>query len=66
MPEYVTCLSDALLTAQWCSALFICLMYLLPPVNIQKVIFPGKSRRELVAGLAGLAAVGLLITDFFI
>ena len=48
------------------SAVFICLMYLLPPVNIQKVIFPGKSRRELVAGLAGLAAVGLLITDFFI
>jgi len=45
-------------------AVFICLMYAAPPVNIQEVILPGNGRRWLVAGAAGLAAVGLFAADF--
>lgn len=48
------------------SAVFICLMYAVPPVNIQEVVFPGKGRRWLTAGLAGLVAAVLFIVDFFV
>lgn len=46
-------------------AAFVFLMYAFPPVNIQKVIFPGKRGRWLVAVLAILIAAGLFKIDFF-
>lgn len=45
-------------------AIFVCLMYIAPPINIQEVLLPKKILRFVVVALTVLLIIYALVTDF--